>query len=191
MSDQKREQLSALMDDEQCDFKTIDALYNDALLRQTWSRYHLISDCLKGRLPEQVDTLVADRVKASLQDEAVIVTPNFAEHKHYIQRLLKPAAGLAIAASVATVAILGLQQDERAHVLDKNTTIAANTMVKNTPVTFVASQDPVDNGEIKSIENQDQAKLDHYLVNYNEYRSNSGVQAILPYVRIVAYETEE
>jgi hypothetical protein len=36
-----------------------------------------------------------------------------------------------------------------------------------------------------------QTRLNRYLVNHNEYRSNAGVQGMLPYVRIVAHEVEE
>ena len=36
-----------------------------------------------------------------------------------------------------------------------------------------------------------ESRLNRYLVNYNEYRTNAGVQGMLPYVRIVAHEVEE
>lgn len=107
MNEQTTEWISALADDEAeaRDHRRIKELLDDAELMQRWADYHLISDCMKQRLPERLDTALAARVCQALREEPTIVS------LHSFRRvLLKPAGGFAIAASVAAVAILGLQE---------------------------------------------------------------------------------
>jgi hypothetical protein len=35
------------------------------------------------------------------------------------------------------------------------------------------------------------ARLNRYLVNYNEYRNNAAVQGMIPYVRIVTHDEDK
>ncbi len=109
MNETKKERLSAFMDDE-IDGRhedLVDDLLKDPELLDTWSRYHLISDGLKQGLPEVVDTTLAKNVSDSLRNEPAIVAPGRSTHTY-----LKPVAGFAIAASVAALAILGIQQQQ-------------------------------------------------------------------------------
>ena len=47
------EQISALMDDDY-DHQSLNQLLKDEQLQNTWTRYHLIGDCLRDTLPEQI-----------------------------------------------------------------------------------------------------------------------------------------
>jgi len=192
MSEYSREQLSALLDDELGDEAgiTLKALGNNPGHRQVWSRYNLIGECLRGNLPEHVDPKIADKVRAVIEHEPAILAPD-----SKTSRFLKPVMGFAIAASVAVVVILGLQQ--------------SNTNPSFVPVQPLAKhQSKLSNQRLATIDTQQQAgqrirqlpvaksadagsRLNRYLVNYNEYRANAGMQGILPYVRIVAYETDD
>ncbi len=109
MNETKKERLSAFMDDETDGGHKdlVDDLLKDPELLDTWSRYHLISDGLKQGLPGVMDTNLAKNVSDSLRDEPAIVAPGRSAHTY-----LKPVAGFAIAASVAAVAILGIQQQQ-------------------------------------------------------------------------------
>lgn len=109
MSESKKEQLSAFMDNEIDDLNKdlVDDLLKDPDLLDTWSRYHLISDSLKQRLPECIDRNLAKNVSNSLRDEPIIVAPD-----RFGQRFVRPVTGFAIAASVAALAILGIQQQQ-------------------------------------------------------------------------------
>lgn len=109
MNETKKEQLSAFMDDEidRGQEKLVDDLLKDPELLDTWSRYHLISDSLKQGLPERLDRDLAKNVSDSLRNEPAIVAPHRSTHS-----FIKPVAGFAIAASVAALAILGIQHQQ-------------------------------------------------------------------------------
>ena len=95
MSKHKFEEVSALIDGEHSDGTqdAIDHLCKDEQFRNTWARYHLIRDCLKGHLPEHVSTQMGDRVRRALEEEPAILAPQRSVHRY-----LKPVAGFAIAA---------------------------------------------------------------------------------------------
>lgn len=110
MSDAKKERLSAFMDGElegpgQGD--AVDQLLEEPELMDAWGRYHLVSDCLKQRLPDRLDRDLAASVSRALQDEPAIVAP-----VAFLRPLARPAAGFAIAASVAALAVLGVQRQQ-------------------------------------------------------------------------------
>ena len=109
MNDAKKEQLSAFMDGELDgrDKNLVDQLLKDPELLDTWSRYHLVSDCLKQCLPDSIDRGLAGNISKSLQKEPAIVAPVRLSHP-----LLKPVTGFALAASVTALAILGIQQQQ-------------------------------------------------------------------------------
>ena len=89
--------------------------------------------------------------------------------------LFKPLAGLAVAASVAVVAVLSLQsiRDEP----------ASTPAMASAPV----AQDYLraDIRPLPANSSQAPQSLDAYLVNHNEYAVNRGM---LPYVRLVGHE---
>ena len=109
MNDAKKERLSAFVDDEAegSTRELAGELLADPELLGVWSRYHLISDCLKRNMPEHLDKELAGRVAKSLEREPAIVAP-----ARIPAAFIKPVTGFAIAASVATLAIVGIQQQQ-------------------------------------------------------------------------------
>ena len=191
MNDEKLEQISALVDDEleHGSRFVLHALASDEAQKVTWGRYHLIGECLRGQLPAHVDMQLAVRISKVLHDEPV------AQRSQRYQRLLRPAAGLAIAAAVAAVAVLGVRQIGSGPAATAMPPVAYNTPATTSDyqtVTVTAGPVPQQPARNYSAPADDaQSRLNRYLVNYNEYRANSGVQGTLPYVRIVAHEVEE
>lgn len=179
MKDTLNEQLSALVDDE------LDAaeqplllrrLTQDEELRDTLMRYHVISDALRSNLPHRVDTGFYRRVQAQLEQEVEIhATPSRA------RVLFKPVAGLALAASVAVVAVVSLQS-----VREQDT--ARAPAVASAP--DVSDYIRADNVPAPVAERNDARGLDVYLVNHNEFAVNRGMQGMLPYVRIVGQDMQ-
>lgn len=108
MTQKLREQISALADHELPEGEHELLLRRFAVeksLRLHWERYHLIGCALRKELPA-VDTRgFADRVMAVLSDEPLPAAPP----ARLMDKLLRGAAGFAIAASVAVVAIVGLK----------------------------------------------------------------------------------
>lgn len=103
MSKETREHLSSLMDGEikrDAGRFLVRRLSADAELQGTWARYHLVRDCLRHSEGWLASEDLCGKVQQALADEA----PQRG-HRHFATTWLKPAAGMAIAASVALMAI--------------------------------------------------------------------------------------
>lgn len=97
------ETLSALMDDETAELETrraLKAVSEDPERRATWRRYQLASAAMRRDLPPQMVDL-SDRIATAIDGEA---TP-----RPSVSRWLKPLGRVAVAASVAAVAVFGVQ----------------------------------------------------------------------------------
>ncbi|NKB37000.1 MAG: hypothetical protein GKR93_07475 [Gammaproteobacteria bacterium] len=181
MNVDRTEDVSAMIDDEleQDGQHLVDDLLNTPLLRERWRSYHLIRDSLQHQLPEKLDKTLASSVAAKIDNEPHILAPVKKSQPAY----LKPLAGLAIAASVAALAIVVLQPAQEGS-SEQGIQVASFTPV-GTPVTSQARQD---DAQIRQVRAEARARLNSYLVNYNEYQTNSGIQGMLPYARTVTYE---
>ena len=107
MNDVINEQLSALADDElpAREFPLLwQRVARDPELTARWARYHLLRDALRGDLPSHVATGVGAGVAAAIGGEALPA----ATRASWMRR----AAGPAVAAAVAVVALLTLQLEE-------------------------------------------------------------------------------
>ena len=108
MTNPSDEKISALVDgelDEHEHQSTVNELLADKNKRAVWQRYHLIGDTLKRSLPAGIDHSFSSRVMSELENEPTVLAPPKQTHSSWSQR----AAGLAVAASVAAVAVLGVQ----------------------------------------------------------------------------------
>lgn len=107
MIDKVNDQLSALLDDElnerECEL-LLTRLSKDPQLREVWGRYSLIGDCMRGNLPEPVSPRMAGRIADAIARNEAPLEALPVRHGARWQ----PFAGLAIAASVAAVAIVML-----------------------------------------------------------------------------------
>lgn len=176
MSEQIREQISALLDGELPEAEQrllLERLERDPALRMHWSRYQLISDAVHQTLPPQIDLGFAERVMAALDEQP----EHHREPAGRLARAVKPLAGLAVAASVAVVAVLAVQQARTPDSGQGGVQMAAN---QPTPATAARADAPAQNGE----------RLNAYLVNHSEYAASGGMPGMSPYVRIVGYDQE-
>ena len=182
MSKDINEQLSALVDGE------LPAEEAELLLRQIGrdrrararvGRFQIISDTMSNHLPNVVDPGFASRVRSAVDKEPEISTDAVAGDGR-LQRMLKPLAGLAIAASVAMVAIISVQ----------------NVNQQDEPLSVAAGTSPGDASYLRGLPDMPLVvqqpgsgkRLNDYLVNHKEYAANRGVQGMLPYVHVVGYE---
>jgi len=115
MTQKLREQISALCDHELPEGEHELLLRRFAVeksLRLHWERYHLIGSAMRKELPA-VDTRgFADRVMGALTEQEPVPA---AAPVRWTGRLLRGAASVAIAASVAVVAIIGLNHGAVRH----------------------------------------------------------------------------
>ncbi|ATL97217.1 RseA family anti-sigma factor [Aeromonas sp. MR19] len=118
-----KEQLSALMDGDLSDVEVLSELGMDPALQDTWSRYHLIGDAMRGDLPVNLQLDLSDSIMAALEDEPTILAPKPVESKPaapqvhtgakvvpLFRRVGQQVGQYAIAASVAAAVIFGVQQ---------------------------------------------------------------------------------
>jgi sigma-E factor negative regulatory protein RseA len=111
MSEQIREQVSAFLDGELPNTETellLKRLTRDSELRESFGRYALIGEALRGAGPHILTRSFASRVNLVIDGEPA----HAAGHAQQARgpRWWRPLAGVAVVASVATVAIVALQQ---------------------------------------------------------------------------------
>ena len=110
-SEQRDERISALMDGEITDSeidRALSDLRQDTELNARWGRYHLVSDSLRNDLADSIDPHLAGRINAAIDAEPIYTAAHHWRRKP-APEWLRQAGGLAVAASVTAVAILGAQ----------------------------------------------------------------------------------
>lgn len=200
------EQFSALVDDESelPPAALVDVLLDDDAARRRWSRHHLIGDVLRDR-DALLDPGLAARIGAAIDAEPVLLAPAALPSRP------KPASVArrgpwAVAAALAAIGFSGLMLATRAPVPTPAGSPLAVAPPANAPAPMPAAMvAPGAGGEPQFVRWDDTGvpsatdprsvefhrRLNSYLVNFNEQRSNLGVPGVHPYVRIVGFEGEE
>jgi sigma-E factor negative regulatory protein RseA len=178
-------QLSAVVDDEleegEIDL-VLRRLSRDRGSRARWERYHLIGDAMQGHLPAALDVGFAARIRQVIEAEPLPLPA-----ARPLPAWYKPVTGFALAASVVLVALFGLKLTQTDATIAPIALLAANnptTPSTLTPVRVASLTQPA-NDASEPVE----ARLNSYLVNHNGYASMNSVHGMLPYVRMVGYQT--
>jgi len=127
MSEQIREQVSAFLDGELPDTETellLKRLTRDGELRESFGRYALIGEALRGAGSQILTRGFASRVNLAIDGEPAQVTAHSQPARE--PRWWRPIAGVTVAAGVAAVAIVALQQRSISPRLSGATTTAQN-----------------------------------------------------------------
>jgi sigma-E factor negative regulatory protein RseA len=167
-----KEQISALLDGEGSNLereRVLRALGSDPELRGTWERYHVASAAIRRELGVMVSPDLVGRLHERLQHE----TQNDERRRFLTPRVLKFTAGLAIAASVAAVAILNLPPLVSPVVAP----IARNA---SGPVTGKSTL-----ADARQTPANQQSALNLYLVQHGEFTPATGMNGMLSYVRVI------
>ncbi|HED18722.1 MAG TPA: hypothetical protein ENI74_04365 [Gammaproteobacteria bacterium] len=183
MSDEIREQLSALADDELSDVEQpllLGRLQRDAELRECLGRYQLIGEVMRG-IADTAMLGVAGRVRCALQQDVEGQEQYTLKRKGF--SWWKPVAGFAVAASVAMAAVLTVSS------LRETTTGSIPKLASGQDDVSVVAR--VSDDQWDRIEPGIDKRLSGYLVNHNEYAASRGVQGVMPYVRIVGFQNNE
>ena len=186
MNDTIREQLSALVDGElpQAERELLQRrLESDAELRTAWQRYHLIRDAMRENLPELVSKTSGTVSITSGQD----TSPNtqaFPTSSSRIMRFAKPAAGFAIAASVAMLAIFAVIGNRDQLSPDPTPHVAVSKPANKLPENFII----VPRNGWESARPAVVSHLNSYLVDHSNYSGFGGSQSIIPYSRVAGYD---
>ena len=198
MNEQRGEALSALLDgelDEQDRGVLLDRMADDAELRERWGRYSLIGDVMRGEAAA-VDGL-AGRVRAAVEAEpTVLAPPGPSAPEPSAAAWWKPVGGLALAAGLATVAVLGGRSMDRPDAAVPVASVAPPTAVAAAPAPPAAMPTAAVAGTTSgadrearwtSAERGVQERLDSYLVDYSGHAGGE-LRGMLPYARVVGYD---
>lgn len=185
MNERIRETLSALIDGELSSneiSKTVGKLTESADLCGYWDRYHVIGDVIRGEAICSEYRQIADAVRDRLRDEPAILAPPRRSGHRLRPQWIKPAAGSALAASVAAIALLAAPQFINDDPSQSPVLTNANTPP---PERLYAAQ----SGTRWNLGKPDvESKLNAYLVNHQEYAPSRSVKGMMPYVTFVSYD---
>jgi negative regulator of sigma E activity len=174
MTDPVKEQLSACLDGELPETELtllLKQVQRDQQLLQSMDRYSLISEAIRGT-PIAASRGFADRIAAAIEAEPVSRT---AAPRAAMMQWMRPAAGFAIAAGVAAVAVISLQpasieSQQIAAVVDDAGTAESQGPSYTVPANVDAT---ADSGFIPA------ARLTNYVVAHSEYSSPLGRRTVL------------
>ena len=184
MTNDIKEQLSALLDDELSPeaLRLLSQIPDSQELRSTWDSFYLIGDVRRGEGERLSAEGIAGQVRERIAAEpAIISTPRAATPGRGSERWLKPVAGAAIAASVATIAVLAVSEYT-------DSLRAGDTTVQVAQAPVPISGDTQKGTRWKNLaESKVESKLNRMLVNHSEYAASAGV-GMLPYTTFVGYD---
>lgn len=164
------EQISALMDGELSDaegVRQIELLGRSDECRETWTRYALIGDALRGGLHPGY----ARRVETRLQAEPTLLAPKPMDTEHQRnRRFAVPAAAAAAAVAViAGVAFVGW--------------VALPMFHATQPAQMAGGPLPVAASNVTADE---PANVGNYIMAHQQFSPSNAMQGVAPYVRLVS-----
>lgn len=179
MTDRSYEQLSALLDDAVLDAREreqhLDSLLSDTEAQQTWGRYALMGRIMKNDATASTPIDISASVAAQIAQEpqpSNVVQGRFGKGREMVQRWLRPAGSVAIAASVALVAVLTVQQSQPVMPEESvEPAFVTNPLGGRSPVSYntvLQSNEPTQ-AEIA----QQRRLLQFYLLDHNSQRQLS------------------
>lgn len=123
MSSKTKENLSALIDGQPDNQKTMEKLKQDPKLVECFGRYHLIGDAMRNELPAQLNLDIADKIAQAIDKEPVVLAPNAKQTANNesatdkpksgkVVSLFRPAMQYGLAASFAAALVVGFQTEE-------------------------------------------------------------------------------
>ncbi|TAN49975.1 MAG: hypothetical protein EPN21_10045 [Methylococcaceae bacterium] len=170
---EKLSQLSLLMDDA---LAAVDArrlladMAHDPALATSWRHYHWMRQSLRGEPALSADVDFADRIHRQLASEPV----SLHSHRNRRREWLKPAGGLALAATLAAMAVLGVREYGVAQLpYDQAGWHASSGITADVQQAGYGLLSP--------------EKLQEYLVMHNEGVYLAGAGDLLPQARVVSF----
>jgi negative regulator of sigma E activity len=168
MTDKINDQISAFVDDElseqECAFLVRRFEHNSEARKQA-VRFTLIGSALRNELIKPDPTLLLRRISSALDGAAVPAAPVRAE-RGWSPRLVRPLAGLAIAAGVASIAIFGLRYLNDTTAPPAPAVAATRAADPVEPASYVVPREVAEGRAVVPT-----IRLTNYLVHHGEYAS--------------------
>jgi len=214
---EQRENLSSLFDDyrsAESDQAELNDVLADVNQRYAMRRYQLIGEVMRNETPDSIKLDFAADVMAQIEQEPALnvaaravqsSTDKTAEKPSWFWSVLfKPIAGVAVAATVAFVAVSSVQlqmsdrkapeQLAKANATDARVEQLASLPALSTPVKVSvngqgSTQQTGTSWKIRRGTPAFQKKLNTYLINHNEF--SKSMQGIIPQVRVVGFDAQK
>jgi len=188
MNTESREHISCLMDGEisrETGRFLVRRLGADEELCATWARYHLVRDCLRHQDGRLVRDDLSGRIRKALEAESVQI-----RRRRTAPGWLKPVAGLAIAASVALMAIVAVGPDSATEALP-----GANLTERAEAPSFVSPQSltspPMSQQASFSGASAGDSRMNAYLLRHYQATGSTGGKGFVSFVPIVITRAAE
>ncbi len=185
---QREESISALMDDagDAADHETLPALLDEPTMRETWARYQMIGDVLRGAEISPHSNQLSARVSAALSLEAASPTQTVVPFKPK-PASWSPPRRIRWAAAAALVLGFTIGWSSRSPT-GGTPDLQATAFAPNTLPT--PDEPNVEGEQVSTLSPAEyQRRINRYLVNFNEQRAQLGVSGVHPHVRVVGLES--
>jgi sigma-E factor negative regulatory protein RseA len=183
MSKESREHLSCLMDGEisrETGRFLVRRLGADRELRDTWARYHLLRDCLRHQEGELVAHDLCSKVQQALAGEAPQAAP-----RRFATAWLKPVAGVAVAASVALMAVFAVGPGQNpGSTLPGDTAGSQQAEVFVSPKNVLTRSPRTQQVSVMGGLRADQ-KMNSYLLRHYQVTGSTGGKGFVTYIPMV------
>jgi sigma-E factor negative regulatory protein RseA len=196
MSEQIREQVSAFLDGELPNSETellLKRLTRDGELRESFGRYALIGEALRGASEAYLTKGFAGRVNFAIDGEPVPAGGHAAQA--HASRWWRPLAGVVVAAGVAAVAVVALQQRAVAPALRPVLALTAQNLAPTpgviagqAPREAISYTVPVLSPEAPAA--MPPARLTNYVFAHSKYSSGLDQRGVLADLLIEAEEQQ-
>ena len=208
MSEHLRESVSALMDGEadELELRRLLAADNSDKVNSSWSSYHLVRDTLQNTEEgsEFLHLDISQQVSRAIAEEGTSIVESSDQSNPW----WKPAAGFAVAASVAVVVVFGVQTADQSNPgLDSNSIVASSQPVSSNrvypvqaasmqasstgAVSLSSSELPGDNAATKAAADLEaQKRLEKYILRHTERAALNNGQGVISFARVASFEEQ-
>jgi sigma-E factor negative regulatory protein RseA len=190
MSEQIREQVSAFLDGELPDSETellLKRLTRDGELRESFGRYALIGEAARGPSFSLMTKGFAGRVNLAIDGEPMPANGQVPQTR--APRWWRPFAGAAVAAGVAAVAVVALQQRAVAPMLRSGVPLTAHAAVPvSAPREAISYTVPATSPAAPAA--MPPARLTNYVFAHSKYSSGLAQRGVLADLLIEADEQQ-
>lgn len=198
MNDKQSELTSALLDgelDPDAQQRAISAILGAGKQEELdrFGRYRLIGDVMRGESPTSADAL-AQRVHQALISEPAILAPSARRSRPW----LRPVAGLAVAASVATAAVLvapqlmtepGVDRGGVQQVATAPPPVAAPVLVAAGSAAGTQPPAVTEPGGMRwqALNKNLEDRLNRLVIEHHEFGGRTGINGPVPHIGLVSY----
>jgi len=170
------EKISALLDGELSAHerdRLLREMGQDPVLRAAWERYHLIGAALRKDIGVVVNSDLTARVASGIANDPAPLVQSISRLP--MRHFAKLAAGLAIAASVAAVAVISFK----------------STLLPDPAQVPVVATVPAPKSQTQTAKAAEDSSLNALLVKHNEFSPAANMNGMLPYVRVVSHNGDQ